>query len=804
MLFKTIKVIKLKPIVLTVLICLSHSLYSQKLPEKIIKSYEDFSSLFRETAYVHLNKSVFVKNESIGFKAYVFDRIKKVNSKETSNLYCTILDKNNQVIKRKLVRVEKGVANNVFEVDSLFTSGTYTFRAYTNWMRNFKDRDYYEHSFMVIDPSNQKELKEKVVTSTYQIQVFPESGHLIQNSQNSIGILVKNKEGFGLPNAKGVVKNQQNKVVGEFQLNRLGIGKVSVRYREKEVYRIIVENESQKITLPLPKAKEFGFNFSVLNMGSSFGILFKTNKKTLEKIKNKHYKLVLHNGHKLKVIPFRFTDRTQKSMILDAVNLFPGMNTITIFDADKNIPILERLYFNRNSLAKTQIHHVSSKKQEDSIEVSLKVNDIIDAAKLQSLSVSVLPQETKSYNFNSNIMSKLHLESYVRGFVQDAWYYFASNNTKVDEDLDNLLITQGWSSYDWNNVFVKKEPQYFFEHGIDVTAQVNNKKEKQSYIFYPLKNNASKVLTADKSNTFQHKDLFPEGDEKYRISILESETSFQKPELYLRFSLSSIPQLNTRGVRVPFRNNLLIEDVLDNNYTIPFIGKGEGRELLNEIVVSSKTDATRTEKIKNRSYGRVEFFDDKKRVGGYYLHMYLAGKGIVGRESETQKTKQIVYNFYDRLSLNGKTNRVDIYVDDILYNSHDYFKFYSLEVVDYIEINRGGLGSGLLGGRTVVKIVTDPSMILKRKTSYNSFGEYPFPITFSPKKKFYTPIYPSHNSVFYRKYGVISWQPEVTLNAYGEATFKIPDLYKGEVNLYIEGVVNGNKLISQTKTIEVE
>ena len=59
---------------------------------------------------------------------------------------------------------------------------------------------------------------------------------------------------------------------------------------------------------------------------------------------------------------------------------------------------------------------------------------------------------------------------------------FKNINRKKLNELDLLLLTQGWSKYDWNNIF-KKPPinNFEFENGIDVTVNLNNSLKKNQF-----------------------------------------------------------------------------------------------------------------------------------------------------------------------------------------------------------------------------------------------------------------------------------------------------------------------------------
>ena len=135
-LMNPIKLSTFKALLVTVLVfCTSTSgvLTAQEDSFKeIITPFKEYSTAFRELSYCHLNKSTYIKGEMVGFSAYVLDKGLKTPSELTKNLYCIITDNNDKLIKSKLVKVENGFANNIFKIDSVFTSGNYKFKAYTN------------------------------------------------------------------------------------------------------------------------------------------------------------------------------------------------------------------------------------------------------------------------------------------------------------------------------------------------------------------------------------------------------------------------------------------------------------------------------------------------------------------------------------------------------------------------------------------------------------------------------------------------------------------------------------------------
>ena len=129
--------------------------YSQE-QSSFLKSYTDYTEASREIIHVHLNKSAYLEGEDIGFTAYVFDKSTKQPSLSTTNLYVNLVDDTNNVVKKALLKVDNGVASNVFTIDTTLTTGNYTFKAYTNWMRNFNERNYFEEHIEIINPNDSK------------------------------------------------------------------------------------------------------------------------------------------------------------------------------------------------------------------------------------------------------------------------------------------------------------------------------------------------------------------------------------------------------------------------------------------------------------------------------------------------------------------------------------------------------------------------------------------------------------------------------------------------------------------------
>jgi hypothetical protein len=140
-----------------------------------------------------------------------------------------------------------------------------------------------------------------------------------------------------------------------------------------------------------------------------------------------------------------------------------------------------------------------------------------------------------------------------------------------------------------------------------------------------------------------------------------------------------------------------------------------------------------------------------------------------------------------------------MYLDGFIVMNPTRLFYYWLNDVEYIEINLQDTSGGLLNGiRGTIRITTDPLMNAIKKTTVKSFK---FPITFSKSKKFYVPKYQSLKSNFYKNYGVIDWLPLNRIEENKILTIKMKNNNQNKVKLFIEGVTEEGKFISQEITV---
>lgn len=776
-----------RPLLFLFLLLALPSAHGQKedVLDRILVDFANYSELPREVAYVHLNKSVFVKGEDLGFKAYVLDKDHKRPSQETQNLYCILADSAGRMVKTQLVRIRNGVGQGVFELDSLFQTGKYTFKAYTNWMRNFSEANYYQQPIDILDPETHSTLPITILPADLDVQILPEGGHAVVGAPTVYGVIIKDTGGYGVAGVEGRITDASGKEITRFRVNQFGIGRAQLTPLKGKTYyaRFNYFNREHKVLLP--RAETEGTSLRLSDLRDKVAIALKAHYKDPARTDAPFY-LTLHNGDSLKGIPVSFRDGHEQIKVFPKADLYRGINVFTLFDPNGN-PLMERLFFNDRGMVfrDTMVGYTSAEK--DSLKIQLGLQGF-DPEDFSSLSVSILPAGTKAYRGDHNLPSYTLLQPFVRGPIQNARYYFQEISAKKRYELDNLLLTQGWSSYDWNTVS-NYPPRYRFdfEKGIAYTVGFNSRKSDAFYIF-PTFHTPSQLLELNPGQKkFTVENFYPLPGEKLSITEIRGAGRSKPSGAFVQFKPSAVPPLKSERANIlPSRLGSQFAEIKVPPISFENLKK---LQLLDEVTVSQKRRFSRLQRLQDRSPGRIDVFAENDPRRDMWLSTYLSGRGFA--VSEGLGTVEI-----QARNPNSPNNRTPIvYLDGVMLTDFDLLWRFRLDIVDYIEVNPIGIGSGIMGGGGVIRIVTDPNL-RREKLGERSFNSYEIPLAFGGKKDFYTPVYSSYNSDFFDAFGTLGWLPDLKADSKGGITFYTKNYGLDDLVLHVEGIVNGDEFVS--------
>lgn len=108
-----------------------------KLTDSVLAKYK------LEKVYLHLDKHYYAAGQTIWFKAYVIDGAGQP-SVLSRVLYTELIDENNRITQNLRLPLTSGLASGDFQLPDTLEEGNYRIRAYTRWMRNFGEEQYYD------------------------------------------------------------------------------------------------------------------------------------------------------------------------------------------------------------------------------------------------------------------------------------------------------------------------------------------------------------------------------------------------------------------------------------------------------------------------------------------------------------------------------------------------------------------------------------------------------------------------------------------------------------------------------------
>ena len=113
-------------------------------------------------------------------------------------------------------------------------------------MQNFGAENVFIQEIELINPSLKNKVEQEEFSSIYDIQIFPESGYLLEETENTIGIKV-------LINGKtkpfsGEIMNSKGIEVSNFNGNFSGMSKCNFTYLKNESYTAIININKNRFT----------------------------------------------------------------------------------------------------------------------------------------------------------------------------------------------------------------------------------------------------------------------------------------------------------------------------------------------------------------------------------------------------------------------------------------------------------------------------------------------------------------------------------------------------------------------------
>jgi hypothetical protein len=118
-------------------------------------------SVPREEVFIHSDREEYVSGEDIWFNVYLIDRQSFKPSINSRIVYFEVLNTENRPVLQKRILIDNGFGPGQITLPDTLSTGTYTIRAYTSWMKNFLPYNCFTKDILIYNTLNTKAFKGK-------------------------------------------------------------------------------------------------------------------------------------------------------------------------------------------------------------------------------------------------------------------------------------------------------------------------------------------------------------------------------------------------------------------------------------------------------------------------------------------------------------------------------------------------------------------------------------------------------------------------------------------------------------------
>jgi hypothetical protein len=786
-----------------------------------------------EKVYLQLDKSYYAAGDDIWFKAYVTAGSKHELSGISGILNVELIDYKGSIERSIKLPLVSGLTWGDFKLPDTLNAGNYRIRAYTNWMRNAGNEYFYDRTISIGNTifhtafanndhkriNQNKQRTENAIPSSNKINVqfFPESGNLVYGISSKIAFKAVGDDGLG-KDIKGVVVDEQNQEITSFSSRHLGMGVFNLLPVRGKMYkaRIIYPDGSEKsIDLPVPLIK--GYVLHINNTDSlNIEVKIDASRDLIEENANNGINLIaqssgeIYYAAKSKSVSSSFTAIIPKSK-------FPsGIVQFTLFSAAGE-PLNERLAFIQNpdqlnlSVSASEKVYASRGK----MKISMGAKNDQDKSAFGNFSVAVTDETNAPVNeiAESTIFSNLLLTSDIKGYIEKPNYYFTSINEQTKEDLDVLMLTQGYHRFEWKQILTNNFAPIVYqpESSLEITGHLKTlggKPIPQGKVSLLSSSHGFFMLdtVTDAQGYFAFKNLQFKDSVKF---VVQSKTNKNKNNVEI--ALDSIsPALITQNKNLPDQKiniDTVLSVYLANSRSVyneqVKYGIGDHTKALKEVKIRAKKILPNSSNLNGPGNADQVLLAKDINTGCAAIANCLIGK-LIGVYFKYNPLEGFYYPITYR---SGVPVEMKIMVDGMIMDA-ETLNTLPPEIVESVEVLRNGSKTSFYGTDANNGLI----LINTIKGNYTGAASKPNIVAFAPKgyykaREFYSPQYddPKTNTQMADLRSTIYWNPNIASDKEGKATFEYFNAdTKGTYRVVVEGIDNNGNLGRQVYRYKVE
>jgi hypothetical protein len=416
----------------------------------------------REYVHLHTDRDWYYSGDYIWFSAYVTAGPVHRASLLSRVLYVDLIEPTGIIADRVLFRISNGRGSGRLNLgNTADPTGMFEIRAWTVWAANFGESYIFSKPVPVLETSITVEQSKRINQATtdsglgpspatnhvfesaireIDLQFMPEGGHLVSGIASRLAFKVIDKDGYGT-DASGYIIGSDNSRT-PLATTHLGMGVLDFSAAAGVTYKAHVGEQVFDLPVPLPDGYSLsakGYDAYLEMHVKSSGIASNTpDPVMMAHTRGEVYfaaRILMEDGSGFVQIP-----RTE---------LASGIVHLTLLD-HTGLPVAERLIANLNPIDNVEVLLETDRPSyglRDEVTGQIRVRqqstDVSSSVSVSVFDDSILERDP----FTTGIVSRLWLESELKGHIEQPGYYF-SGEDEGGLQLDLLLLTQGWRAYD--------------------------------------------------------------------------------------------------------------------------------------------------------------------------------------------------------------------------------------------------------------------------------------------------------------------------------------------------------------------
>lgn len=133
-----------------------------KMTDYLSQKFLNYTALVpREEIYVHSDREEYISGEDLWYNIYLIDRQSLKPTSESKIAYFELLNPENRPIVQKKIWLNAGFGPGQIILPDTLSTGTYTIRAYTSWMKNFLPYNCFTKNIQIYNAFSAKIFKGK-------------------------------------------------------------------------------------------------------------------------------------------------------------------------------------------------------------------------------------------------------------------------------------------------------------------------------------------------------------------------------------------------------------------------------------------------------------------------------------------------------------------------------------------------------------------------------------------------------------------------------------------------------------------